>query len=318
MTELTLQAQIPEQARGQRLDQVLAELFSDYSRSRIQQWIRNGAVSVNERQVTRPREKVQGLEQVSINALLEAEVGWQAEDIAIDIVHEDDDIIVINKSAGMVVHPAAGNWDGTLVNALLHHHSELEQLPRAGIVHRLDKDTTGLMVVAKTLQAHNHLVNQLQKRKVNRQYLCLINGAITAGGTVDQPIARHPVRRKLMAVIESGKPAITHYRVEERFSHFCLLRVKLETGRTHQIRVHMNWLKHPLVGDQNYGGRLRLPPGATDALQTTLRSFHRQALHATELGLVHPATKTSVSWQAPIPNDMEELLNVVRNNQSSN
>ena len=317
MTELTLQAQIPEKAKGQRLDQALADLFSDYSRSRIQHWIRNGAVSVDERKITRPREKVKGLEQVSINAQLEAEVGWKAEDIAINIVHEDEDIIVVNKTAGMVVHPAAGNWEGTLVNALLHHQANLDQLPRAGIVHRLDKDTTGLMVVAKTLQAHNHLVNQLQQRKVNRQYLCLANGAITAGGSIDQPIARHPVRRKQMAVVGMGKTAITHYRIEERFKDYSLLRVKLETGRTHQIRVHMNWLKHPLVGDPVYGGRLRLPPAATDDLIAALRSFKRQALHATELGLVHPKSKNTVSWQCPIPDDMEQLLNVLRNNENA-
>jgi len=317
MTELSLQAQIPDQARGQRLDQALAELFSDYSRSRIQQWIRNGNVIINDKQVTKPRVKVQGDEFVVINAELEAEVSWQGEDITIDIVHEDEDIMVINKAAGMVVHPAAGNWSGTLVNALLHHHSELEQLPRAGIVHRLDKDTSGLMVVAKTLQSHTHLVKQLQERQVNRQYLCLAYGAITAGGTVDQPIARHPVRRKQMAVVENGKFAITHYRIEERFPHYSYLRVKLDTGRTHQIRVHMAWLKHPLVGDPVYGGRLRLPPGASNTLIETLRTFPRQALHATELGLIHPATKQDVSWQADIPPDMEQLLNVLRNEQSN-
>jgi len=317
MTELSLQAQIPEQARGQRLDQALAELFSDYSRSRIQQWIKKGSVKVDGVVISRTREKVQGHESVTIHTELEAEVTWHAQNIAIDIVFEDDDIIVVNKAAGMVVHPAAGNWDGTLVNALLYHQPDLEQLPRAGIVHRLDKDTTGLMVVAKTLQAHTNLVNQLQARKVNRQYLCLANGLIPAGGTVDEPIGRHPVRRKQMAVIESGKPAITHYRVEEKFNHYSFLRVKLETGRTHQIRVHLAWLKHPLVGDPVYGGRLRLPPKASDKLITALREFPRQALHATELGLIHPKTKQDISWQAPIPDDMESLLATIRDDEVS-
>jgi len=312
MTEITLQAEIPQQAHGQRLDQALADLFSDYSRSRIQLWIRDGKVTVDNKLITRTREKVLGCESVSINVELEASVSWHGEELAIDIVHEDDDIIVVNKAAGMVVHPAAGNWDGTLVNALLHHHPELEQLPRAGIVHRLDKDTTGLMVVAKTLQAHNHLVNELQLRKVNRQYLCLAYGAMTAGGTIDQPIARHPVSRKQMAVIENGKTAITHYRIEERFTHFSYLRVKLETGRTHQIRVHMAWLKYSLVGDPVYGGRLRLPPAASESLISALRGFQRQALHATELGLIHPLTKQEVSWKAAIPEDMEQLLNHLR------
>jgi 23S rRNA pseudouridine1911/1915/1917 synthase len=313
MTDLTLNAQISEKAQGQRLDQALASLFSDYSRSRLQIWIKKGNVSLNGIIVTKPREKVLGLEDVILTVELEPEVTWQAEDIAINIVHEDDDILVVNKAAGIVVHPAAGNWDGTLVNALLHHHPDLEKLPRAGIVHRLDKDTSGLMVVAKTLQAHAHLVNELQTRKVNRTYLCLANGAITAGGTVDQPIARHPVKRKLMAVVKSGKHAVTHYRVEQRFKNYTFLRVKLETGRTHQIRVHMAWLKHSLVGDPVYGKRLNLPPKAGDELITMLRTFNRQALHATELGLIHPKTLEAVQWQANIPNDMVLLLQSLSN-----
>jgi len=308
MTELSLEAQISDKAVAQRLDQALAELFPDYSRSRIQQWIKKGHVRIDNNVITKPREKIHGGEFVHIEAELETAIPWQAEDIDVNIVHEDDDLIVVNKAVGMVVHPAAGNWDGTLVNALLHHHPELEQLPRAGIVHRLDKDTSGLMVVAKNLRAHTHLVSELQDRKINRQYLCLVNGVITAGGTVEQPIGRHPVRRKQMAVVTTGKQAITHYRVIEKFRNYCFLSVKLETGRTHQIRVHMAWLKHPLVGDPLYGGRLRLPPGASEQLIELLRNFQRQALHATELGLVHPSTKEYISWQAPIPEDMQLLL----------
>jgi len=312
MTELSLEAQISANAVNQRLDQALAELFPDYSRSRIQQWIKKGDVTIDDQKITKPRQKVQGGEMVRIHAQLETVIPWQGEDIPLNIVFEDDDIIVLNKAAGMVVHPAAGNWSGTLLNALLHHYPQLEQLPRAGIVHRLDKDTTGLMVVAKSLKAHTYLVNELQLRNINRQYLCIVNGIITAGGTVDQPIGRHPVRRKQMAVVDNGKPAITHYRVEEKLNHYCLLRVKLETGRTHQIRVHMSWLKHPLVGDPLYKGRMRLPSGATERCIQTLRDFKRQALHATELGFTHPTTKEPMSWKAPIPRDMETLLTILR------
>ncbi len=312
MTELSLEAEISVKAVSQRLDQALAELFPDYSRSRIQQWIKNGDVMIDEQKITKPRQKVQGGEMVSIHAELETVIPWQGEDLPINIVYEDDDLIILNKAAGMVVHPAAGNWSGTLLNALLHHDPQLDQLPRAGIVHRLDKDTTGLMVVAKSLKAHTFLVNELQLRNINRQYLCIVNGMITAGGTVDQPIGRHPVRRKQMAVVDSGKPAITHYRVEEKLNHYCLLRVTLETGRTHQIRVHMSWLKHPVVGDPLYGGRMRLPSGATERCIQTLRGFERQALHATELGFTHPSTKETMNWKAPIPEDMEALLTILR------
>ncbi len=311
MTEISLQGQIKENAEGQRLDQALAELFSDYSRSRIQQWIKSGEVSVNDQIVNKIRAKVYGNELIKIQTELEAEVIWDAEDISIDIVHEDEDIIVVNKAAGLVVHPATGNWHGTLVNALLNHHADLEQLPRAGIVHRLDKDTTGLMVVAKTLKAHTHLVNELQLRNVNRQYICVVNGALTAGGMIDQPINRHPVKRKQMTVIEGGKPSITHYRIEQRFSYYTVLRVKLETGRTHQIRVHMSWFKHPLVGDPVYGGRLRQPPGVSSGFMKQIRNFNRQALHATKLGLIHPTSGEQMTWDADIPEDMKKLINVL-------
>ena len=312
MTELSLEAKLTEDTAGLRLDRALAGAFSDYSRARIQSWIRNGNVKIDGQIITKPRIKVLGDEQIIIHAELEAEVSWKGEDIAITIVYEDDDIIVVNKSAGLVVHPGAGNWQGTLVNALLFHHPDLEKLPRAGIVHRLDKETSGLMVVAKTLEAHTHLVNQLQARTVSRQYLCLAYGAITAGGTINRPIGRHPVKRTQMAVVETGKHATTHYRVEKRFNHFTFLRVKLETGRTHQIRVHMTWLKHALVGDPVYGAGLRLPPSAGEKLKQALSNFKRQALHATELGLIHPTTLEEVSWHAPLPADMESLLAVMK------
>ena len=303
---------IPISFAGKRLDQVLSELFSDYSRSKIKFWIEEGMVRVSGELITKPRHKVQGLEDIELTALLEPQVEWQAEAIDVDIVHEDDSILVINKSPDMVVHPAAGNYEGTLVNALLHHCPELENLPRAGIVHRLDKQTSGLLVVAKTLQAHTHLVNQLQARTVSRTYLSLVSGIVTAGGTVDEPIGRHPRKRKQMAVVSSGKTAVTHYRVLERFPAHTLLEVKLETGRTHQIRVHMAFIKHPLVGDPVYGGRFKLPKGAGKELIETLQSFKRQALHATELSFEHPETKEWVSFKAEMPMDMQQVLTALR------
>jgi 23S rRNA pseudouridine1911/1915/1917 synthase len=302
-----LTGKVPEELAGQRLDQALAQLFSQYSRSRLQQWLKQGCVLVDGRQ-QRPRDKVYGGERVEINATLEAEGEWQAQAIALDIVYEDESLIVINKPAGLVVHPAAGNPEGTMLNALLHHDPDLASVPRAGIVHRLDKDTTGLLVVARTLESQKQLVEQLQARTFLREYQAVVNGVITAGGKVEAPVGRHPVQRKRMAVVNNGKPAITHYRVEQRFRAHTWLRVKLETGRTHQIRVHMAHLHHSLVGDPLYGGRLRIPKGCSDALRETLRSFKRQALHASHLGLRHPASGEMMDWQQPLPTDMAELI----------
>ncbi len=292
---------------GSRLDQALAQLFPQYSRSRLQQWIKQGAVKVDHA-VLRPRDAVHGGEDIELDVELEAAPEVRAEAIALDIVFEDEQILVVNKPPGLVVHPAAGNWEGTLQNALLHHCPELAVLPRSGIVHRLDKDTSGLMVVAKTLEAHKQLIDQLQARTVNREYLALVQGRVIAGGTVEGNIGRHPVDRKRMAVVAGGKPAVTHYRVAERFRHHTLLRVKLETGRTHQIRVHMAHIRHPILGDPVYGGRLRLPAGASEAFQETLRRFKRQALHAASLGLRHPATGEVLEWEAPLPEDMARLI----------
>ncbi|MDX1697005.1 MAG: 23S rRNA pseudouridine(1911/1915/1917) synthase RluD [Thiohalobacterales bacterium] len=306
-----LEFEIPDAMRGRRLDQALAELVRDYSRSRLQQWIRAGQVTVDAR-VARVRETVRGGERVRIEAELAGETEHAPEPIRLDIVHEDAELLVINKPPGMVVHPAAGNPSGTLLNALLHHDPRLAMLPRAGIVHRLDKDTSGLMVVARTLVAHRHLVEALQARAVTREYLAVVNSVLTAGGTVDAPIGRHPVDRKRMAVVTGGKPAVTHFRVLERFRAHTLIRVSLETGRTHQIRVHMAHRHTPLLGDPVYGGRLRLPAGASDALRQTLKSFRRQALHAARLELVHPATGKTVSWEVDVPADMDELLAVLR------
>jgi 23S rRNA pseudouridine1911/1915/1917 synthase len=301
----------PEQA-SLRLDQAAAELFPSFSRSRLQSWIRSGALRVNGEQ-SRPREKVVSGALLTLRAELEDEVSWGSEDIALDIVHEDESIIVLNKPAGLVVHPAAGHRHGTLVNALLHHRESLSTLPRAGVVHRLDRETSGLMVVAKTLQAHNHLVSQLQSRTVKREYLAVCVNAMTGGGTVDAPIGRHPRARKKMAVVAvGGKEAITHYRVEERFAHHTSIAVTLETGRTHQIRVHMAHLRYPLIGDPQYGGRPRLPPGADQELIDTLRGFSRQALHARALGLLHPDSGEAMRWEKSPPADLLALLACLR------
>ncbi|ABI57892.1 23S rRNA pseudouridine(1911/1915/1917) synthase RluD [Alkalilimnicola ehrlichii MLHE-1] len=302
---------IDEQQTGQRLDQALAALLPDYSRSRIQQWIREGAVRL-EGTAPRPRDKVAAGQQVTIRAELEEEQRVSAEPIPLRIQYEDRHLLVIDKPAGLVVHPGAGNREGTLQNALLHHDPQLAELPRSGIVHRLDKDTSGLMVVARSLAAHTALVAQLQARSVRREYLALVNGCPVAGGTVEAPIGRHPRDRKRMAVVERGRPATTHYRVEERLAAHTLLRCFLETGRTHQIRVHMAHAGYPLVGDPVYGGRLRLPPRATEAQRQALRAFQRQALHAARLALDHPESGERLSWEAPLPEDMAALLACLR------
>jgi 23S rRNA pseudouridine1911/1915/1917 synthase len=310
-----LQLTIPESQRGQRLDRALAALVQDYSRSRLQQWIRAGQVTLDER-VPQVRERVQGGEVVRIDAELVEQTASQPEAIPLDIVHEDADLLVINKPAGLVVHPAAGNPAGTLMNALLHHDAALASLPRAGIVHRLDKNTSGLMVVARTLTAHKRLVEALQARTVKREYLTVVNTVLTAGGCVEAPIGRHPVDRKRMAVVPGGKEAITHYRVVERYRAHTLVRVRLETGRTHQIRVHMAYRHCPVVGDPVYGGRLRLPQGASAALRETLANFRRQALHAAQLELVHPGSGARVSWEVDVPDDMAQLITVLREDAS--
>ena len=308
MTDMQiLHGEIPPSCAGMRLDQALAQLFDEYSRSRLSQWLKAGQVRVNGQQL-RGRDKVWGGEQVEIHAELEEQTDWQAEAMPLDIVYEDEQLIVINKPAGLVVHPAAGNPAGTLVNALLHHDASLNMIPRAGIVHRIDKDTSGLLVVARTLPAQKSLVEQFQAHSLLREYQAVVTGVLTAGGTVDAAVGRHPVQRKRMAVIPSGKPAVTHYRVMERFRAHSLIGCRLETGRTHQIRVHMAHIHHPLVGDPVYGGRLRLPKGCNEALTESLRHFRRQALHAARLGLVHPASGKSVEWEAVLPADMVSLL----------
>lgn len=305
--QVELAAQIPASAAGQRLDQVLAELFPDYSRSRLQQWIRAGAVRVDGAQ-RKGKERVLGGERVVISAELEEDTGVIAQDIALDIVYEDRDLLVIDKPAGLVVHPAAGNRDGTLQNALLHYDPLLATVPRAGIVHRLDKDTSGLLVVARNLTAHQSLVAQLQARSVKREYLAIVWGLLVSGGSIDAPIGRHATDRKRMAVSSFGKPAITHYRIEERFRAHTLVRVNLETGRTHQIRVHMASIRHPLLGDPVYGGRPRPPADMSAPARAAVLGFKRQALHATRLSLRHPVSGEVLEWHSPLPDDMVELI----------
>ena len=307
-----LTARIGTELAGMRLDQALAALFGDYSRSRIQQWVREGRVKLDGQSVCRPREKVFGGERVVLEAQLANQVENRPQAIPLDILYQDSELMIIDKPPGLVVHPAAGNPDGTLQNALLHHDPELARLPRAGIVHRLDKDTSGLLVVARSPAAHKSLVEQLQSRQVKREYRAVVCGLPTAGGRVDQPIGRHPLHRTRMAVVVSGKPAVTHYRLVERFRAHTLLRVHLETGRTHQIRVHMAYIRYPLLGDPVYGGRLRIPAGASPALQSLLRGFRRQALHAIRLGLVHPGSGEWVEWERGVPEDMQMLLDGLR------
>ena len=303
--------QVPEELAGQRLDQALARMFPDYSRSRLKAWLLDGSVLVDGAP-WRPRDRVQGGETVVVTVSVDAVVRAEPEVMSLDVVFEDDDLLVINKPAGLVVHPGAGNASGTLQNGLLAHAPSLELLPRAGIVHRLDKDTSGLLLVAKSIPAHTALVRDLADRSISRRYLAVCNGVLTGGGTIDAPIGRHPVDRTRMAVRDDGRPAITHYTVIERFRAHTYVNVVLETGRTHQIRVHFAWRRHPLVGDPVYGGRLALPAGASDALRHALRSFRRQALHAARLELRHPTAGNALALEAPPPADFQALLQTLR------
>lgn len=304
---ITLSATIDETLTGTRLDKALALLFPDFSRSQLKQWIEEGAIEVNGQRL-KPRDKVAGGEHVTVNATLVERENWIAQAIDLEVVYEDDAILVINKPVGLVAHPGAGNADSTLVNALLHHCPDLACLPRAGLVHRLDKETSGLLVVAKTLGAHKHLVDQLQSRSMGREYEAIVLGVLTGGGKVNQPIGRHPTQRTKQAVVPNGKPAVTHYRVIERFQEHTHIRLKLESGRTHQIRVHMAHIRHPLLGDALYGHRLKLPKRASQALIDTLRGFSHQALHAKKLTLIHPESLDEQCFEAPLPADFAEML----------
>ena len=290
---------VPDSCAGMRLDQALAEIFSDLSRNRLQGWIRDGRVLLDGSPCV-PKQKVRGGELLQVDAAPAPEVtAFAPEAMALDIVFEDEAILVVNKPAGLVVHPGSGNWEGTLLNGLLHHAASLATIPRAGIVHRLDKETSGLMVVAKTLAAQTHLVRQLQARTVSREYIALAHGQVVGGGRIDAPIGRHPVQRTRMAVVSSGRDAVTRYAIERRYADCTLVECRLETGRTHQIRVHMAHIGHPLVGDPVYGKKCCANP--------LLQDFPRQALHARRLALVHPLTGEAGCWSAPIPSDLQEL-----------
>jgi len=305
--ESTLSASIPPELAGQRLDQALAALFADITRSQLQQWIEDGRITLNDR-VPRKRDKVKAGDKVEIRVPSPVESGWKAQALPLEIVHEDSELLVINKPPGLVVHPGAGNPEGTLLNALVAHAPKLAQLPRAGIVHRLDKDTSGLLVVAKTERARQNLIEQLQEHSVEREYLAIVNGVMVAGGTIEAPIGRHRTQRTRMAVSSQGKPAVSHYRVMKKYRAHTLVQVRLESGRTHQIRVHMAHLHYPVVGDPVYGGRLKIPTGASENLKKVLRGFRRQALHALKLSLVHPKTGKRVQWATSVPEDMSRLM----------
>ncbi len=307
---------VPMSSAGNRLDVVLSELLPNFSRNKIQDAIKSGNTTLNGK-APKIRDKVYGGENITITLILEQDYlnDAKAEDIPLDIIYEDDDILVINKPAGLVVHPAAGNHDGTLLNALLHHNEHAHLLPRAGIVHRLDKDTTGLMVVSKNLDAYYHLVEQLSDHSMGRTYHAIASGEMISGQTIDVPIGRHKIDRKKMSAQAIGKPAITHYRILDHYRGHTLIECQLETGRTHQIRVHMNFVHHPLFGDSTYGWRLKLPSKMVPELAEELRQFKRQALHAKKLELTHPKTEKRMVFECDYPKDFENLIKTFKEDQ---
>ncbi len=309
---IELKNSIPSSLHGSRLDAALGQLFPDYSRSQFKLWIESNAVKVNNEVVTKPKTKVNTDDVIHIEAVLEARENWQPQNIQLNVLFEDADILIINKPTGLVVHPGAGNYDQTMVNALLHFDPELQSVPRAGLIHRLDKDTTGLLVIARNLKSHHALINMMKERLIKRYYLALVHGVINVGGTIDKPIARHSQQRTKMAIMESGKPAITHYKVQEKFTYHTLLAVQLQTGRTHQIRVHMASIQHPIVGDAVYGGK-RLPQkDLTAEARQAILHFNRQALHAEKLSFTHPFSDQPLEFIAPLPDDLQQLINSLK------
>lgn len=304
----TREAIVTEALHHKRLDSAMAELFPEFSRSLHKQWILAGHVTVNGSVIKKPRQTVHTDQSIQVQVVLETQTSWQPEPIALNIIYEDDEIIVINKPAGLVTHPGAGNPQHTLVNAILHHCPASDTLPRAGIIHRLDKDTSGLLIAAKTRESLFTLGNAMQAREIHRHYEAIVEGTLIAGNTIDAPIGRHQTQRTKMAIISSGKPAITHYRLIQKFQHHTHVSVQLETGRTHQIRVHFKHIKHPLVGDRTYNPRRHIPGKIPPELQTALHAFPRQALHARRLSLTHPTTGEVMTWEAPLPDDFSRLL----------
>jgi 23S rRNA pseudouridine1911/1915/1917 synthase len=307
----TLTIIIPERMTGYRLDVALSEMLPDYSRSKITAWIKSGDALVNNK-AFKPKDKVNGSQMVMLSLNKKQNNDWSAENIALNIVFEDEDIIVINKQFGIVTHPGAGNWTGTLANALLYYDPSLSKLDRAGIVHRLDKNTSGLMVIARNEKSQKYLIEQLQSHLVDREYSAIVYGHMIAGGTVDEPVGRDPKDRVKQAVSVSGKDATTHYRAIDRFKSHTHVKAILETGRTHQIRVHLSYVGHSLIGDPMYGGRVRFPKKASEELKEALLNFKRQALHSKKLTLTHPISGESMSWKAPLPDDMLGLLEVLK------
>jgi 23S rRNA pseudouridine1911/1915/1917 synthase len=311
MNRISRTLAVPADFAGRRLDQTAAALLPEFSRSRLRTWIDGGELTVDGRSV-RPRTLLKGGEQLDLTAELAAAVAAEPEPIPLTVIHADEALLVIDKPAGLVVHPGAGNRSGTLQNALLHRYPELAVLPRAGLVHRLDKDTSGLLLVARTLESQGRLVAALERRAVKRTYQAICQGVLTGGGTIDAAIARHRRERTKMAVSESGRGARTHYRVVQRFRAHTHCEIELETGRTHQIRVHMAHIRAPLVGDRVYGGRPKLPPAASDELRSALQGLRRQALHASRLRLTHPKTGAALDLTSPLPSDLAALLALLR------
>ena len=310
MRKIQLEIVIPEKFKGKRLDLALSKLFPEHSRSRIQSWIKAGEVEVNNSKY-KQRNVVNSGDIIKINTTLKSIDKHQAEHIDLDVIHEDKAIIILNKPAGLVVHPGAGNQKHTLVNALLHFDEKLDVLPRAGIIHRLDKDTTGIMIIARTIESYTYLVNELQKRNIKRNYKAIICGQLVAGGVIENKIGRHPVHRTKMAVTDKGKLATTHYRIIKKFQHYTYLDIQLGTGRTHQIRVHMNNEKHPIIGDPLYGKNTFIKKGINASLREFIKNFKRQALHAYNIEFTHPVSKKIISLKAELPDDMNNLIKIL-------
>lgn len=298
---------IPAEMSGKRFDQALSRMLPEYSRSNIQTWIRDGCVKIDTKLIDACDSHVRGGERVYICAEMKSQVLVEAENIPLQVIFEDEHLIIINKPAGLVVHPGAGNKEHTLMHALLHYDPKLRQVPRAGIVHRLDKETTGLLMIARTPQSHKYLVQKLQQHEIQRQYVALVNGVMISGGMVDQAIGRHPKYRTKMAVLSNGRPAKTHYRILKKYRHHTQIRVYLETGRTHQIRVHMDWLRYPILGDPMYGNRTKAKKGMSKDIIQAIETFPRQALHAQRLSLIHPYSQATLEWKSSMPEDMSQL-----------